>query len=51
MLPVIKELEGEGVGEFKISDLVHTFGEFLKHCLSKIKEENTVGQGFRKICR
>ena len=45
-----KELKGEGGGgsfpsdskeflqylELKISDLVHTFGEFLKYCLSKI---------------
>ena len=49
VLPVRKELKGEGVGEgiplphqgvfsflgFKISDLVHTFGEFMKYFLSK----------------
>ena len=42
------DMEGEGMSpflphqesftflEFKISDLVHTFGEFLKYCLSQI---------------
>ena len=48
--PFRKELEGEGVGGgvplphqgvfaclgFKISDLVHTLGEFMKYFLSKI---------------
>ena len=51
-------MKGEGVGgwnplphqgffaliEFKLSDLMHTLGEFLTYYLSKIQEENTVSQ-------